>query len=67
LKIYVRKIEGAIKYGQYRDTGRGGNKTKNEAIQNKNKNTTQHKKNPEKMSNMDPTEKPRVNPYVCEG
>jgi hypothetical protein len=40
LKIYVRKIEGAIKYGQYRDTGRGGNKTKNEAIQNKNK--TQH-------------------------
>ena len=30
-------------------------------------NTTQHKKKPEKMSNMDPTEKPRVNPYVCEG
>ena len=33
------------------------------------KKKTQHniKKNPEKMSNMDPTEKPRVNPYVCEG
>ena len=31
------------------------------------KNTSQHEKNPEKMSNTDPTEKPRMNPYVREG
>jgi len=63
LKKTLEKTEGAIKYGQSRETGNIGY-TRHKTKANKTKNTTQNTKIDEQHG---PHQKPRVNPGAREG